>query len=279
MLQLLIKKVLFSAFFIACILFNNHSYAQSNNEKSSSNLNTSFSCPKLSSFDKKAVHKDEIKLIVDGDTIYTKNGTKLKLIHTNASEINHNNETLSENYAIQSREALKQLFKNNSTVYWTYDQKQQDRYKRDLVFIFNAEGLFVNAKMINDGFSHLLITPPNQQFWQCLYSAEIAAIKNKEHIWSTTNGSMVSAKSLNKNSRFQAVQGIVTKIITDKNYRWIVLDNHLWVGVKTKDLKYFTDGISTYKVGSTLRVYGRVFEYYKKLRMSLRHQAMILPIK
>lgn len=274
---MLIKKALLSAFFIVCILFTRNTTAQTNLLTSTVEQNKNVICPKLSDFDETLIYQDKIGLIVDGDTIYTKNGNKLKLIHINAPEINHKDNALSEGYSIQSRDRLAQLFKNDSTIFWVYDKKHKDRYKRDLVLAFDSQGLFINLEMVKSGLAQLLVNPPNHQYWQCLYSAEKKAIQDKNNIWNDENNLIISPQLLNKNSRFKTVQGVVTKILTDKTYRWIVLDDHLWVGIKSKDLKYFSKDIFDYKVGSKMQVSGYVFEYYNKLRMSLKHPSMILP--
>jgi len=275
---MLIRKVLLSAFFIACILFTTTIQAQSEQDKEVPSLINENSCPIFSEKNHSKINQDKIKWIVDGDTIHTQNGYKLRLLHINAPEINHKNQTLSENFSSESSNYLSQLFKKDATVFWTYDKKQKDRYKRDLVFIFNSDGLFINAEMIKVGLAQTSITPPNLMYWRCIYQAEKKAIASKNNIWSSENQLIKSARLLNKNSRFQAVRGTITKVLTDKTYRWYVLDNHLWVGVKTKDLKHSPDSIYDYKVGMEMSINGYVFEYYKKLRMSLRHPAMLLPI-
>lgn len=276
------KKVLFSTFFIVSILLFQTTFLSqtiSSQEASSQKpqIQTSqSSCPELSDFQPDRIHQDRVKWIPDGDTIHTEKGFKLRLLHINAPELNPTNNSPAEPLAKASLNKLKQLT-TNPKIYWIYDKRQRDRYKRELVLLFNQQGLFINYQLVAAGMAQTLVVPPNQKYWQCIQLAEQTAKKASKGIWANIEETIKSPKILDKNSGFQQVQGVIRKIVDSKKYRWLILDNYLWVGIKRKDMQYFKPDTLKYRIGDILRLRGYVYESYGQLRMNLRHPAMLLP--
>ena len=275
----LLKKVLFSTFFVASFFITSVLTAPTSAFKTDVDV----SCPTLSNFEKNEsdfnphqLHKGKIKWLPDGDTIHTQKGQKLRLLHINAPELNPTNSKAAEAYAEASLNKLQQLTGKGSTIYWVYDSLQKDRYKRDLVFVFNQQGQFINYQLIVSGLAQTLIIPPNQMYWKCIQQAEQRAIKAKKGIWADIKKSLKSIKELNKDSGFQLIQGNITKIVNSKKYRWLVLDSHLWVGIKRQDMQYFQAESLNYDIGDKLRLRGYIYESYGKIRVNLRHPAMLL---
>jgi len=256
-------KVLFSTFFIASILLSQTLFAASNQPI----------CPELTDFRPQQIHQGKVKWIPDGDTIHTQKGHKLRLLHINAPELNQTNNKPAEPLAKASLNKLKQLT-TDPTIYWIYDK---DRYERELVWVFNQQGVLVNHQLMTSGLAQTLIIPPNYHYWQCFQQAEHRAIAAKAGIWHDFPDSLKSAKKIDQNDGFQRVQGEITKTIDSRKYRWLVLDRHLWVGIKRKDMQYFQPNSLNYKTGDVLRLKGYVYYSYGNLRMNLRHPAMLLP--
>lgn len=266
------KKVLFSTFFIASTLLLLTIFLP---QTLVARTNQSF-CPELTDFQPEQINRGRVKWVPDGDTIHTEKSFKLRLLHINAPELNPTNEKPAEPLAKASLNKLKQLT-TDPTIYWIYDKQTRDRYKRELVLLFNQKGQFINYQLVASGLAQTLVVPPNQAYWQCIQYAEKTASKAKKGIWANIEESVKSVKKLNRDNGFQQVQGVVSKIVDSKKYRWLILDHYLWVGIKRKDMQYFKPDNLKYRIGDTLRLRGYVYESYGKLRMNLRHPAMLLP--
>ena len=72
------------------------------------------------------------------------------------------------------------------------------------------------------------------------------------------------------------MKGKITEIINSKKYRWLVLDNLLWVGIKRQDFHYFAEGQLNFKLSDEIILRGYPYQSHGKLRMKLQHPAMLL---
>jgi len=179
------KKVLFSTFFIASTLLLPLVSSQAISLQTFYLENHQPRCPELTDFQAEQIHQDMVKWIPDGDTIHTQKGLKLRLLHINAPELNPTNNKSAEPLAKASLNKLKQLT-NDPIIYWVYDEQSKDRYKRELVLLFNQQGLFINYQLVAAGLAQTLIVPPNQQYWQCIQQAEQTASKARKGIWANS---------------------------------------------------------------------------------------------
>ncbi len=269
--QQLLKKVLLSTFFIA--LFCSDLASALTPSPTPNDL-----CPKLTDFADSDLYHGQVQWLPDGDTIHTKKGNKLRLLHINAPEMNPTSDLPPQAYAKASLSKLKQLAAKHSTIYWVYDKKKEDRYKRELAFVFNQQGQFINQQMITAGLAQTLVVPPNQQYWQCITQAEQQAIKAKRGIWSKPEQSMKSTENITKDSGFTIIHGKITKIVDSNKYRWLIVNDRLWVGIKRKDMRYFQPEEIKFNLHDSLTVRGYIYQSYGKLRMNLRHPSMLLPL-
>jgi micrococcal nuclease len=267
MLFKLIKKVLLSAFFIACYSSQAHA------------INLPKGCPQLSqlkqSNEAKALKQEQLQWLADGDTIYTQSKQKLRLLHINTPELNPKSAKPAEPLAAQAKSYLKHLLGKNSTFYWLSDRRNKDKYQRKLALVFNQQGIFVNAALVAKGLAHTLLMPPNTQYWQCIKEAEKQARKASLGIWALNQYQAKAVNAIEPYQGFQLVSGKISQVINSKKYRWLVLNEHLWVGIKRKDFHYFSAKQLELKVGDKLTLRGYTYRSHKKLRMKLEHPAML----
>ncbi len=254
------KKALISAFFIA-ILFTCPAA-------------TASVCPNLSKYSTARGESDYVQWVVDGDTIHTRNGSKLRLLHINAPEINPKSQKPAEYYAIKSRDSLAQLAPKNSKISWYYDQKTKDKYGRKLALVFNTNGSLINLEQVSRGAASTLVVPPNQSLWHCFVKAQANAEKNRLGIWKFQSKFVKSVDKLKSEKGFLWLTGKVTQIKETKKYRWVILDDKLWVGIKRNDFQYFSAAELKFNKGSAIKVGGYLYHSYGKLRLNLRHPAM-----
>jgi endonuclease YncB( thermonuclease family) len=264
------KKVLYGTFFVFSGLF---SLQADTSPPPSAN---SLLCPTLSSFNANQINKSKIQWHVDGDTVHTVDGQKLRLLNINAPELNPTNKRPPQRNAHQALKLLKQIAPLNESVYWVYDEQKTDRYSRQLVYLFNKDGEFVNAKMIASGLAHQLVIPPNQRFWRCLQQLEKKAKKQKLGVWSEPSQVKRSKAEIEAANGFHWVSGEIVQQRPSRKYLWLVLDNDLWVGIKRNHLASFKPFLKQLEVGSKLSIKGYLFKSHGQTRVNLNHPAMLL---
>jgi len=262
MLNKTLKKTLISVFFIAC--------------SSSLQAKLPDSCPTLAQLEHSKVQSDTLDWLPDGDTIYTKEDKKLRLLNINTPEINPTSNKPAEPFSRAAKERLIELIGSSKIIYWISDQRKKDKYKRELALVFNSNGVFLNGQLVADGFAHTLLIPPNQKYWQCIVDAEKIARQKNKKIWSVSEFKAKKAKQVKAHQGFQLVSGKITEIKETKKNRWLVLDNYLWVGIARKDFQYFKTSLLNFRVGQIVTLRGYAYHSHKKLRMKLRHPAMLL---
>jgi endonuclease YncB( thermonuclease family) len=267
MLNQYLKKTLFSVFFIA-YCFSIDCIAA---------LPTS--CPSLSSLKKAELHSAEVDWVPDGDTIHTKNGLKLRLLNINTPEINPTSKLAAEPFSKAAQKRLVALIGPSNKVFWITDKRKKDKYKRELAYVFNSAGLFINAQLASEGLAHSLVILPNQNYWLCISESEKQAFKNNRAIWSHSKFQPKTTSQVKPKQGFQLVSGKITQIINSKKNRWLILDQSLWVGIARKDFNNFNAEQLKLKIGDTITLRGYAYYSYEKLRMKLRHPAMIFNIQ
>lgn len=271
------KKTLYSVFFILPILmlwaFFEYQSSRKPIEETPTTNQQSDICPDLSQIPLNQVKSANVRWLPDGDTIHTEKGAKLRLLHINTPETNAGNNQSAQAFAKKAQEKLSQLIGPSKKIYWLSDFKKKDKHGRDLALVFNQEGLFLNAALAEQGLAHSLIIPPNQTYWQCINQAQQQAYRKRLGIWSNP---LKKAGEIRSERGFYAVTGQISKIQNTKKYRWLILDNHLWVGISHENNHYFKQANKQMKVGQTLSLVGYVYDSYKKLRVKLNHPAMLL---
>jgi len=115
---------------------------------------------------------EEVKTVIDGDTIKLKDGKVVRLLGINAPEID-------ENCYQESREKLKSLIKGR-TIRLETDSTKKDSYGRLLRYVF-VDDVFVNAEMIRSGYAKVF--GKSEKYVDILLEMEDKAKKAKRCIW------------------------------------------------------------------------------------------------
>src|SRR3989339_1317290 len=90
--------------------------------------------------------------VIDGDTVETSDGVRIRLLGVNTPEIN-------EDYYQEAKDEMKKLVLNR-TVLLVKDVQDKDKYDRDLRYAY-VDGMFVNAYMVEHGYAKTLSIEPN----------------------------------------------------------------------------------------------------------------------
>jgi len=133
--------------------------------------------------------------VVDGDTLKLETGERVRLIGIDTPEM-HESEKLYRDARKTGRsvETIKALGKKsyaftkdlaeNKHVRLEFDVERQDKYKRLLAYVYLKEsGVFVNAKIIEEGFASLLTIPPNVKYSDLFLRLYQTARENKRGLW------------------------------------------------------------------------------------------------
>ncbi|WP_138159622.1 thermonuclease family protein [Peptoniphilus catoniae] len=128
-----------------------------------------------------------ITKVVDGDTVYTNKGEKIRIIGINAPELGEK-----EAYGTESCEfAQKLLF--NKKVYLEKDKEDEDRYGRKLRYIWikepknpmkDAYDYNFSALSLKEGLSRTYTFEPNTKYVKIFKKVEKTARKSKVGMWS-----------------------------------------------------------------------------------------------
>lgn len=128
----------------------------------------------------------EVKRVVDGDTvIVVKNSTevKVRLLGINAPESVHEDEKKNTEEGRQASEWLKELL-SSKRVYLEYDQEAQDKFGRDLAYLYlEDQTTMVNEMMVSQGLAKVVKIKPNVKYFEKLKAVEKNAKQNKKGFW------------------------------------------------------------------------------------------------
>ena len=115
---------------------------------------------------------EEVKTVVDGDTIKLMDGKVVRLLGINSPEVD-------EECYQESREELKSLLKGK-TIRLESDSTERDSYGRLLRYVF-VDDMFVNAEMVRLGCAKVFGNA--DKYSEVLLEMEDKAKKAKRCIW------------------------------------------------------------------------------------------------
>ena len=124
---------------------------------------------------------NQVKWVVDGDTLILVDGQKVRYIGINAPELAHDDHS-AEPYGEASRR-FNALLVNRKKVRLEFDKERFDRYKRLLAYVFLKNDTFVNAEILSNGFAYLLRHRPNLKYDSILLQSQRHAMSAKKGIW------------------------------------------------------------------------------------------------
>lgn len=118
----------------------------------------------------------------DGDTIRLKDGRRVRYLGIDAPEIDHQNISNSQPFAVQARRRNQQLVRGRQ-LRLEFDQRPEDRYGRRLAYVFLEDGTFINETLIAEGLAVLLPDRKNRHYAQRLLNAQRKAMQARRGLW------------------------------------------------------------------------------------------------
>ena len=122
-----------------------------------------------------------VKWVVDGDTIVLEEGTTVRYIGINAPELARNDQ-VAEPFGEAAKGFNSRLVKQQK-VRLERDVEPNDRFQRQLAYVFLEDNTFVNAEMLSQGYAYLLYVRPNVKYHATLLAAQRSAMSGKRGIW------------------------------------------------------------------------------------------------
>jgi len=99
------------------------------------------------------VSAEEIKYVIDGDTVVLTSETRVRLIGIDAPEVDHPEYgRKGEPYGAEATAYLRKLVEGK-TVRLESGSEAEDKYGRTLAYLFLPDGLFVNRSMVEAGYA------------------------------------------------------------------------------------------------------------------------------
>ncbi len=122
--------------------------------------------------------------VFDGDTVQLANGEKVRLLGIDTPETEYSyadqreKRKRSPQYYQEARRATEFLKESveGKRVRLEFDLEKRDKYGRLLAYVYLADGTFVNAEIIKQGYAAVMVIPPNLKYaelFQRLYQEAI----------------------------------------------------------------------------------------------------------
>jgi len=213
--------------------------------------------------------KIEVSEVIDGDTVRLSNGKLLRYIGLDTPEIRvkRNGQFIysPQPFSQEAKEYNRNLVEGRR-IRVEFDTTKQDRYGRLLGYCFVDE-VFVNAKLIEEGYAVLYTYPPNVKYVDLFVKLQKAARKERRGLWGSYKV-IEQAQAGNYIHQIKTVKGRVLN--TYKSSKCIFLNfgkdwrTDFTVVIFNNSLRSFydrdIDPLTFYK-GKMVEVSGRIKEY------------------
>lgn len=122
----------------------------------------------------------DVARVIDGDTFVLKTGQHVRLIGINAPELHH--PILGEQpYGKEAKKHLEELILGKK-VRLEFDVQTHDKYGRLLAYVY-VGNVFVNAKMVEDGYAQVMTVPPNVKYQELFLKLQREAMEKGRGLW------------------------------------------------------------------------------------------------
>jgi micrococcal nuclease len=127
-----------------------------------------------------------VKRVIDGDTILVSGlptGTGLvRLTGVNAPETGEGR-TIRECFGIEARRWLADQAPPGTPLRLVFDVGQRDRFGRLLGYVYRADGTFLNAALVENGYAQTMTIPPNVRHAKELKELQRRARRENRGLW------------------------------------------------------------------------------------------------
>ena len=127
-----------------------------------------------------------VRYVIDGDTLYTEQNTKVRYLLIDAPELAHGDKT-GECYALESQQQNEQWVQGKD-VRFSYENQCVDIYKRLLAYVWVGSEL-INEKLVAQGFARSYLYLGDEQYATHIVEAQRQAKQKKYGLWGACRAS------------------------------------------------------------------------------------------
>lgn len=216
-----------------------------------------------------------IKRVNDGDTLTLENGKRIRLLGLNAPEISSRFGE-AEPFGEEARDWLiAQLDKG--LVSLEYDQEARDQYDRQLAYVWQPSGEFINEQLLQQGMAALTLRPPNLKYADRLIAAQQQAIDAGAGLWADKAYQPVAAASLDPHDYrgWRRWQMTPTSLSETRNFYLLTVNQHLSIRISKQEQALFPP--LEHYVDQPLEVRGWMSKHGDSFSVLVRHpSAMVM---
>ena len=117
-----------------------------------------------------------VSRVVDGDTVELEGNVKIRYIGIDTPEID------TQDCFAEEAKTQNGLLVAGKTIEMEYDDPKLDRYGRTLAYVY-VDGLFVNAKMVEQGYARAYPYTKGQRYEQLFADLEADAQAHNRGLW------------------------------------------------------------------------------------------------
>jgi micrococcal nuclease len=214
--------------------------------------------------------------VPDGDTVYLKNGDKIRLLGINTPEVAHRNRP-GEPGGEEAGEALRERVLGQR-VRLERDVEKKDNYGRKLAHLYDDDGENLNLWLVEQGLAFVFLHPPNLKHAETYLAAEVGARAARRGLWALPRY-QVQAMSAAKGYRnsFRRLRGTLARVRHKRKYSYLEFSDGLTASIPKRYLASFkAAGLDPDElVGQTLVLRGWVRRYRGKPSMFLNYPRQI----
>lgn len=120
-----------------------------------------------------------IDYVHDGDTLFLRDGRKVRLLGINTPEIGER----AQCYGDEATRALRELLPAGTPVWVVHDLEPFDQYGRSLLYVYTEDGLNVNLELLRLGAAEVEMYEPNVMLRDEIFDAQSAAKRANLGLW------------------------------------------------------------------------------------------------
>lgn len=212
--------------------------------------------------------------IVDGDTLWLKDGRKIRFASVNAPETAHD-ELEAQPFGNEATDALRTLLKDSPELLMQRANRGEDQHGRVLANLFLQNGRSVEAALLHQGLAFQLFPDDHNPYNNCFSEQERSARRAGRGVWSGKPVLDVSREPVS--SGFHLILGTVmaVRVPRDSDYYWVDMDGPVVLrvlksGVDERWLRNLT--------GRQIETRGWVLKSKERKRKSKKYKPWIVGI-
>lgn len=215
-----------------------------------------------------------VEQVIDGDTLILADRRHVRLIGINAPELGRDGRP-DEPLAQAARRQLQALVSGRS-VFLVPDDETQDHYGRWLAYVRLSDGRDPAEILLQQGLASTIAIPPNLRRLTGYRAREAEARRQGKGLWAHPYFQPISAdRLLPGQTGYRFVTGRVSHSGNSRKYIYLDIGAHLSLMVARDDWRRYFPYPAEHLQGKVITARGWISEQDGRLRLRIRHPAML----